>query len=457
MNTRKAIFSIFIIIIILLSGTASAFFSKYESKNYSGNPLSKTAKWTVMYYICGGSSYHCYVSPFLENLSKAGSSQNFNLVVLVDNKESGDSKLYYIDKSGEKIELNDIYGWPDEIDMNNLNTFEKYCTEMMLDYPANHYAFITCASGGTGWQQYCLPDSQSKNYAITTPAFANSLKNIVERVNHKIDVLFVSCAGNAIEFAYEIAPYVDYIVGTQDCFSNESVIPRFFEAVWDLRNNSNMSPEEFSKRAPLRCNPEPFYYYESYKGELPFICKILNKLPFEGLHTLLHYPSSSVVNLNKMDELANKIRELVINLISNLNDKDFKENVRKARIETQEYGKCFPKIPILWKFYENYGFKILAYDCVIDFYNFIEILRYYIDNEQIKNQCNSILEYFDEVIPEIKKISYDNSNGLNIYFPKKIWMYNKYLLCGKIPSPYGDLKFSKDTKWDDFLIKFLLV
>jgi hypothetical protein len=84
-----------------------------------------------------------------------------------------------------------------------------------------------------------------------------------------------------------------------------------------------MCPEEFSKRTHLRCDSEPFYYSESYSGGLPLIFIILNKLSFIGLHTLLYYPSSSVINLNKMDELANKINNLLSNLIANLNDKNF--------------------------------------------------------------------------------------------------------------------------------------
>jgi hypothetical protein len=96
--------------IICIIGTTSAIFTKSESKDSLSGSEIITAKWTVMYYICRGSIFSVYVSPFLENLSKAGSSQYFNLVVLANNKDKGDSKLYYIDESGEKIELNDVYG-----------------------------------------------------------------------------------------------------------------------------------------------------------------------------------------------------------------------------------------------------------------------------------------------------------------------------------------------------------
>jgi hypothetical protein len=33
-------------------------------------------------------------------------------------------------------------------------------------------------------------------------------------------------------------------------------------------------------------------------------------------------------------------------------------------------------------------------------------------------------------------------------------MYNKFVFGGKIPCPFGDLKFSQDTKWNAFLVNF---
>ena len=417
--------------------------------------IKSYSKWTVMYYMCGDSDMDILISPLLENLSKIGSSKDLNIVALKDNLGKGNSKLYYFDESGNKIELNDVYGWPDEVNMNDLHILELFCTQMMEFYPANHYALITYTSAGTGWQEFCLVDKDTTGEKISTPDFAYCLKNITNNVNHKIDVLFVSCAMSTIELAYEIFPYVDYIVGTQDCFTEKSIVPRFSEAVWDLRNNTDMNPEEFSGRAPYRFEPEPFYYKEGYGEELPLLCKILNKLPFKGLHTVVHYPSSSVLNLSKINELANKLDNLSLNLIANLKDLKFKEGIRRARSETQEYSRCYPKYWLLFQIYKRYPLNILAYDCVIDLYNFIEILRYYVDNDLIKNQCNSILEFYEEVISAIKKISYDNSNGLNIYFPTRKIMYNKYLFNKGIPCLYEDLQFSKDTSWDEFLRAYL--
>jgi len=453
MISNKILPAILIIGILLFSGLASAVFIQDNSPSNEGS----LKKWTVMYYMCGDASFEIYLSPMIDRLSAVGSSEDLNIVVLMDKTVKGDSKLYYINELGVKVELNEEFGWEDEVDMSDLNTLELFCKQMMIEYPAEYYALITCTSAGPGWQKYTLEDKDCVGRKNSIPAFADSVKNIVEYVNHKIDVLFVSCAMNTIEMAYELSPYIDYIVGTQDCLTHNSIVPRFTDAVVDLGNDPSMSPEDFSKRAPFRYTAEPFYYYESYYGDLPLLSKILNKLPFEGLHTLIHFTSSSVINLSKIGELSKKLDDLCLNLIIDLKDKEIKEAVKRARKETQEYGNCYPKYPFLLRIYSKYSFNILSYDCVVDLYNFIEILRYYIDNDYLRSQCNSILNFYDEVIPAISKVSYDNSNGLNIYFPKTKRQYNKYVLPGKIPCPYEDLQFSENSKWDDFIKEYLSI
>jgi hypothetical protein len=221
MRNKKIVFAFLIVSIFFISGTVSA--SLLKSEGEAIPTVNPAVKWTVMYYMCGDSNLDSYVSPLIEKLSIIGSTNDLNIIVLKDNIGDGNSRLYYINESGKKIELNDIYGWPDEVNMNDQNTLKQYCTQMMTAYPADHYALIVYTSAGAGWQEFHMLDRDGAGNAVTTPMFANSLKYIVEEVNHKIDVLFVSCALNTMELAYEIAPYVDYIVGTQDCFTEKGL------------------------------------------------------------------------------------------------------------------------------------------------------------------------------------------------------------------------------------------
>ena len=256
---NTTLFVIFTISIIIFSTTASVAFSK-NIESYSEKP---TAKWTVMYYMCGDSNMNIYIDPLLDNLSKIGSNDNLNIVCLADKKGVGNSRLLYINESGNLIELNEKFGWPAEVDLSNLETFELFCTQMMENYSAEYYALIIYASGGIGWRGYALQD-QNGSSVKTLPNFASSLDNIVNKTGHKIDVLVGSCAVNMIEIAYELKSSVNYIVGTQDCFPQSHVVPMFYYAVSELKKDTNMNAEEFAIQGPFNYEPISFIYEEGY-------------------------------------------------------------------------------------------------------------------------------------------------------------------------------------------------
>ena len=417
--------------------------------------VQNESKWTVMYYMCCDSNMEEYREPLLENLSKIGSSNDFNLLALVDGEERFDSKIYYFNETGNKVSLNNLFGWPDEIDTSDPNTLEFYCKQMMNAYPAEHYTLITYASGGTGWQLYCLPDDSDGNHGVTIPQFASSMKYITNDGQEKIDVLFVSCAMGTIELSYEISPYVDYIIGTQDCLAKSDFIQRFYEPVWDLRNNSNMSAEEFAKRSPERLNPFSFHYFESYSGYLPILNRLLDRLPFSRLHTVLHHPSSSVINLSKINVLAMDLSKLSSYLILNMENKKMMDEIDTARSNVRESGKCFSKFKVFSLFHNRYNLEFMAYDSFIDLYDFIEVLKNTTSNEYLRNLCNNVIKSFNQSIEAIKTVQGDKSHGLNIYFPSTRNLYDKFVLPGKIPCSYENLLFSKDTKWDEFIKSYL--
>ena len=454
MTKMKTIFSILLVTMFFLSSVTANPFTESNKKLETKN--ASNANWTVLYYMCGDSNMDTYIQPMLDNLSKISSNENINIIILKDNIGYGNSRLYHLNESGILNNLNNLYGWPDEVDMNNPNTFELFCKQMMTVYPADHYAFITYSSAGFGWQRYSIHDYDSDRY-ISIPDFANSLKNIVGQVNHKIDVFFVSCAGNAIELAYEFSPYVDYIVGTQTCFARDTVVSRFFEAIYDLYNDTDMTPEEFSQRAPLRFKPEPFYYFESYRGRLPLLNKIFNKLPFKGLHTILFHPSSSVIKLSNINNLTSAVNDLSSYLILNIQDKQIIKGIKDSRNNVRETAKCHPKFWFLLPIQRRYEFEIMGYDGNIDLYHLVTLLKQKIQDNRLQNLCNNVLEELNKTIPIIKKVQNDTTYGLNIYFAKQRIMYNKYVLFGKVPVPYEDLKFSKDTTWDEFLKTYLRI
>ncbi|HID26183.1 MAG TPA: hypothetical protein EYP23_06980 [Thermoplasmata archaeon] len=71
-------------------------------------------------------------------------------------------------------------------------------------------------------------------------------------VRGMIDVVgFMPCVTGMFEVAYEIAPYVKYVVASEEHHLEEldeeyEYTWQYLETTWDLKNNTDMRPEEFA-------------------------------------------------------------------------------------------------------------------------------------------------------------------------------------------------------------------
>ena len=109
-------------------------------------------------------------------------------------------------------------------------------------------------------------------------------------------------------------------------------------------------------------------------------------------------------------------------------------------------------------YYEPWG-----YNCFIDLYDFVEKLKNQTDSQEIKDACQLVLDSMDEAIMANEALPSDPSHGLSIYFPTFRCQYDKSIWKGlgnptfnKISS-YRALEFSKDTQWNEFVEKYLLI
>lgn len=424
-----------------------------ESRSCNGS----IANWTVMYYLCGDSHLCSETGPLLENLSNMGSTNELNIVALRDNDKIGDTKLYYINDTGEKIVLNDEFGWPDEVDTGDPNTLKLFCKQMMRYYPAKYYGLVSFSAGGSGWQGWTLYDSHGKHKMLSLPEFADTLKDITNDGIDKIDVVFTPCIMSMIEVAYELAPYVNYLATTEEHTPDGPLhYQRFYRATWDLRNNTSMTPEEFANRAPIRHKPHNFSFFTDTECRL---AKLFNKLPFPELHTISMHTTYFAVNLSVINDLVDAVEELSSILVLNNNIEEVKKAIKIARCNVREYGKGYAKygvsVPILKYikniFHPRFPLEINSFDSYIDLYNFADLLSQNVDNPGIKTVCYSVMEKLNRTITAKKVVPDDESHGLSIYFPDKKILYNRYIFGGKAPHPYEELKFSQDTSWDEFL------
>jgi hypothetical protein len=414
------------------------------------------ANWTIMYYMAGDvEGMDSWTNPLIENLTKIKSAPDINLVIFIDGFERADLRVFYIDSNGGIIDLRQVFNWPDEVDSSDLNTLEIFCKQMIPEFPAKYYGLIPIASGGTGWQLMCLHDKHDGDIGVSIPDFANTLKNIFEATTHKIDVLFTSCAMNMIEVAYEFSPYVNYIVGTQTCYSKQYLVQRFYESVWDLKNDTSLTPEAFAKKAPERLLPLTYYYDESYYGKLPLLNRILLKLPFKAFHPVLYNDSTAVVNLSSIDTLVTSIDNISHFFLLNEYDTHIKEAVAKSWKQTKKLGECMANNKLLSTIHRKWQFEITSSTRYLDINHFMLLLKNNTTNVQLRSLCSDVIAALNDTISAIKKVDGDNQYGLSIYFPSTAYNYNKYPVLYKLPCPYEALMFAKNTDWDEFLKIYL--
>ena len=379
-------------------------------------------KWTLMFYMATDNKMYEHAKKYLHNLTKVKNS-NINMIALIDGYENNDTRLYQISDKLVKLE------WENESNTGDAKTLEKFCKFTMSNYPAEHYALLV-VSVGPGWQGIC-PDYRHGyiNFPlIPIPSLAKVLKNM-----SRIEVVsLVACLQGMIEVAYEISSYVDYMVAME----SDNAFLDIWPSIEVLNNIEN--GEDFAKA--IARSYQPRIYHPSHNP----IAKFFDKLPFKKLNIVTINTSLFAINLSRIKPIVESIDRLSKLM---MNTSEWKE----ARMQTNEYGKWSPKYKIFYPIYDYISLEIYAYDCNIDLYDFVSKLKNYTSNENIKKECQSIMNGIKEAVLEGNKIEGDASHGMSIYFPGEAKLYNQFILYGKIPYPYEELKFASDTNWDEFL------
>ena len=423
----KRMQSIIVFIIIFL-----IFQSAYSSFSLE-NPEKK--EWLLMFYVATDNKMYPNAKNYVEKLT-AAYSDKLNMIVFIDGNGDNDTSLYYVGKNG----LVDL-GWEEpEANSGSPATLEKFCKFCIENYPAEHLSLIII-SVGPGWQGVC-PDYRNgyRNFPlISIPSLATVLKNITQNGHKKLEIVsIVACLQAMIEIAYELSPYAKYLVAMET--------DNAFLQIWpdiEVIKRINRSCEDFVRNIVQSFQPRVYHPTDL------LIAKFFDSLPFKKLNIVTINTTLSAINLSRIEKIVNEIDELSPLLIED------KNAVKIAREKSLEYGKWSPKYKIFYPIYDYLSLEIYAYDCNIDLYNFLNLLKHESQSEKVKNLCIQIMNDLNTTVLERKTVPSDKSMGLSIYFPEEKFLYNQFILLGDIPYPYEELSFSKNTKWDEFLKSYL--
>jgi len=313
--------------------------------------------------------------------------------------------------------------------MNGSNTGNPLTLE---NYPAKHYALII-VSVGPGWQGIC-PDYRNgyrNSPLIPIPSLANVLKNITQNGKTKLDIVnLVACLQGMIEIAYEISPYAKYLIAAEsdNVFLDIWPSPETIGLLKMLKNTEEFMIETVNHFEPKKYHPSN-----------TLISRFFDNLPFKKLNIITENTTLSAINLSRIDRISIKLDKLSTLL---LNDSD-REAINRARKNINEYGKWSPKYHIFYPIYDRLSLEIYAYDCNIDLYDFIRLLKNETADKEINRLCNDILADIKDAVVEKSALPGDRSNGISIYFPSDKFSYNHFILLGIYPIPTKIYLFQK--------------
>lgn len=374
----------------------------------NGEPVvpQQQKEWTFMVYLDADNNLDRFGVEDLNEMEIVGSSDEVNILVLLDREEQS-AKTYYIEKDFSEVTISSpeisIPGIPNEPNMGDPETLETFVNYVQDNYPADNYV-LTLWDHGSGWRTYyeesgtaarhhkspkgvCYDDS-SNNDALNT----DELGTVLAGLSEKIDILaFDACLMASAELAYEYRDDIDIMVASQEYIPGDGYD---YEGILEeLVDDPYMTTEGF---ATVLVDE---YSYEYVR---------------ESMATL------SAVDCSKMDALAVAIDNFASTMIANIDSIVF--GVNKA-----------------WQSVEY--FSLLSY---IELHHFCDRVKAEVENNDVdtaaENLQNAIL---DAIIAEWHGSSHSHAKGLTIYFPFVEGIYS---------SKYEErIDLTQSTHWDEFL------
>ena len=346
------------------------------------------------------------------------------IVVLIDMADTNDTRAYDIrnDPSGPtntsitsiSIPLSSINSnWVDEVDMGDPQTVIDFVLWGISAFPSSHYGVILW-DHGSGWLKkmyerikgICWDYSSGYNY-IDSKELRDMFETIyIDAGSTKVDFVGLdACYMGMIEVFYQLYPYVDIGIGSEEAEPNDGWEYRFIEK---FTLYPDMPPESLS-------NYVVRYYYNSYTDgqpdpdDTPFITQSAIDI------NLLH--AEAIPEVNKLAKL------LYDNMYIH------KSEIDQAQKNSQHY------------------FLEPSYKDLYDFASNLIELDF---NTTISEAADSVIGALERcIIAEAHGSESPGSHGLSIYFEADSSLYDT-----RYDGSTGFLLFTQMTYWDEMLKMF---
>lgn len=359
------------------------------------HPGKEKKKWTILHYGAGDNNLSTYINVDVNEMEKVGSNDTMNLVAQLD-KGRGDCKRYYLLQDNDPVKINSpILKDLGETNMADKKVLADFIEFGIKEYPAEHYALIIGDHGG-GW--IGAVEDESHRGWMSMPDIREALTMAQEKTGEKLDIMgFDACMMATTEVGYELQDNATIMVASQENEGGEgwSYTPLLgakllSEVQTALRSRLNLSPEDFASRMVTQA--------EKDQASLPTL---------------------SAVDLRAMKEIGEAADSFADSILKTSTPNSvLKELARRAQ----------------------------NFNGLRDHYHFAQLVAESPDvkDEDLKKTAGGLMKSLKgSIIEEQHASRYPNAHGLTAEIP----------IYGKVGRGYTDLKFAKETKWDEAMNK----
>ena len=349
-------------------------------------------EWTVMVYMDGDNDIEDFALADLAEMTASGSSEDVNMVVLLDTLTDTADLMYLADGSATTVQE-----WG-EVAMDDGRTLSRFIGTVEELYPAQRTALVLWDHGG-GILGVCWDDTSGVDETIRLP----ELDEALDQADAHFDLMvFNAYLMGQAEIAYQSADHADVLV-----FSEEVMSGRGFK--WDsaldgLRSDPGMDGTALG--IMLASN-----YAANNQDSMGSLFTISVCRSAGVLAVADAMAAAAAAQTEAMDEYANALREC-----------------RNRAEEAEAYGPVD----------------------IIEYMSNVAADRN-IDDEGVRSTANRVVEAVDHAILFHWHLQWvEGMNGLGVYFPRNNTQ-DEWNVVGDV---YSGLSFCGYTGWDEFLAAF---
>jgi hypothetical protein len=188
----------------------------------SGQPLRE---WTLLVFMNGHNNLDSYTTYNLKQMEKVGSTDRVNVVAQWASASAPQTRRVFVQKSTSNSSevTSPIVQTLPTVDMGDYRELTNFIKWGAQNYPAKHYMVVVW-NHGSGWHSFTNTNSSwnisfddNTGHSIDTKQLGQAMADAQAAIGQKIDIYSSdACLMAMIEVAQEMAPSVNYFVGSEE-------------------------------------------------------------------------------------------------------------------------------------------------------------------------------------------------------------------------------------------------